>query len=211
MLVNLLDRERADFFTALRGASQQLSDRCVAVELPIGAEHEFRGVVDLVHMVAYLHGDGAAHDEAVDRSRTTCGAGRRVSRPPRWTSVGETSDELMERYLEGGEISREEMAVALKKLVTEGRAVPGRLRRGHPQHRHARPARPDRRGAALAGRGRRNVPEVGGRRDGSAYVFKTIADPFSGKVSLLRVFAGTMTGDSRSINSRTHGKERVAS
>ena len=53
ILVNMMDRERADFFASLRSLQEQLSDRCVAVELPIGSEHEFHGVVDLVHMVAY--------------------------------------------------------------------------------------------------------------------------------------------------------------
>src|SRR4051812_36137187 len=56
LLVNLLDRERADFYAALESLRERLSDRCVAVEIPIGSEHDFRGVVDLVHMVAYLHG-----------------------------------------------------------------------------------------------------------------------------------------------------------
>src|SRR5579862_4802593 len=66
VLVNLLDRERADFATTLEQLRERLSDRCVAVEIPIGTEHEFRGVVDLVHMVAYLHGeDASGHDESV--------------------------------------------------------------------------------------------------------------------------------------------------
>src|SRR6476469_8024395 len=66
VLVNLLDRERADFYTALTTLQERLSSKCVAVELPIGTEHEFSGVVDLVHMVAYLHGeDASGHDESV--------------------------------------------------------------------------------------------------------------------------------------------------
>src|SRR5438552_1220262 len=66
VLINLLDRERADFATALESLRSQLSEKCVGVEIPIGTEQDFRGVVDLVHMVAYLHGeDAAGHDEAV--------------------------------------------------------------------------------------------------------------------------------------------------
>jgi elongation factor G len=124
VLINLLDRERANFATAMDSLHERLSDRCVAVEIPIGSEHEFTGVVDLVHMVAYIHGeDASGHDEAVE-----------IPEELRQTAdeyhdrlmdvVCETSDELMERYLEGGEISREEMAEALKKLVTEGRIFP---------------------------------------------------------------------------------------
>src|SRR3954462_9659846 len=66
VLVNLLDRERADFFTALEQLRERLSDKCVAVEIPIGTERDFRGGVYLVHMVPYLHGqDASGHDEPV--------------------------------------------------------------------------------------------------------------------------------------------------
>src|SRR4051794_8921080 len=80
ILVNLLDRERADFFTTLEALQARLSPKCVAVELPIGREHEFHGVIDLVHMVAYDHGEGAG---ATSRSTspTTCG------RPPTSTTT----------------------------------------------------------------------------------------------------------------------------
>jgi len=113
----------------------------------------------------------------------------------------------MERYLEGVEISREEMAQALKNLVTEGELFPvgcGAATRnigsrglldliveGLPS-----PARA------------RNVPEVGGAST-LAYIFKTIADPYSGKINLLRVFAGTLTSDSTLVNNHTHAKERI--
>src|SRR4029079_1315407 len=63
VLVNLLDRERADFFTTLEALRERLSPKCVAVELPIGSEHEFHGIIDLVHMVAYDHGEGGGRDE----------------------------------------------------------------------------------------------------------------------------------------------------
>src|SRR3954462_3172787 len=66
VLVNLLDRERADFFAALEQLRERLSDKCVAVEIPIGTERDFRGGVYLVHMVPYLHGqDASGHDEPV--------------------------------------------------------------------------------------------------------------------------------------------------
>ena len=105
--------------------------------------------------------------------------------------VAETSDELMERYLEGDEITREEMAAALKKLVTEGELFPvgcGAATRNIGSHGLLdliveglpSPARA------------RNVPEVGGAAT-LAYVFKTIADPYSGKINLLRVFGGAVT------------------
>jgi elongation factor G len=208
ILVNLLDRERADFSTVMESLRERLSDRCVAVEIPIGSEQEFRGVVDLVHMVAYLHGDDASgHDEAVEipqELRETAEA----YHDRLMDVVCETSDELMERYLEGGEISRDEMAAALKKLVTEGEIFPvgcGAATRNIGAHGLLdliveglpSPARA------------KNVPDTAGANT-VAYVFKTIADPYSGKINLLRVFAGSVRSDSTLVNSRTHGKERLA-
>ncbi|HUZ85020.1 MAG TPA: elongation factor G, partial [Gaiellales bacterium] len=206
VLVNLLDRERADFFAALDDLRSRLSDRCVAVEIPIGAEHEFRGVVDLVHMVAYLHGPDGVHDEPVEIPEQVADLAARYH-DQLMDVVAETSDELMERYLEGEQITREEMASALKKLVTEGLLFPvgcGAATRnigsrglldliveGLPS-----PARA------------RNEPEVGGAST-VAYVFKTIADPYSGRINLLRVFAGTLASDSTLHNNHSHARERV--
>ena len=207
VLVNLLDRERADFFTALEQLRERLSDKCVAVEIPIGTEQDFRGVVDLVHMVAYLHGeDASGHDESVPIPEDLQPLADEYH-DKLMDVVAETSDELMERYLDGGEITREEMAVALKQLVTEGQVFPvgcGAATRNIGSHGLLdliveglpSPARA------------RNVPETGGANT-LAYIFKTIADPYSGRINLMRVYAGTLKGDSQLVNSRTHGKERV--
>jgi elongation factor G len=207
VLVNLLDRERADFFTALEQLRERLSDKCVAVEIPIGSENDFHGVVDLVHMVAYLHGeDAAGHDESVPIPDDLKELAEEYH-DKLMDVVAETSDELMERYLEGGEITRDEMAHALKQLVTDGQVFPvgcGAATRNIGSHGLLdliveglpSPARA------------RNVPESGGAST-VAYVFKTIADPYSGKISMMRVFAGSLKGDSQLVNSRTHGKERI--
>jgi len=207
VLVNLLDRERADFFAALEQLRERLSDKCVAVEIPIGTEQDFRGVVDLVHMVAYLHGeDASGHDESVPIPDDLKPLADEYH-DKLMDVVAETSDELMERYLDGGEITREEMAVALKQLVTDGQVFPvgcGAATRNIGSHGLLdliveglpSPARA------------RNVPETGGAST-LAYIFKTIADPYSGRINLMRVFAGALKGDSQLVNSRTHGKERV--
>jgi elongation factor G len=207
VLVNLLDRERADFFVALEQLRERLSDKCVAVEIPIGTEQDFRGVVDLVHMVAYLHGeDASGHDESVPIPDDLKPLADEYH-DKLMDVVAETSDELMERYLDGGEITREEMAVALKQLVTDGQVFPvgcGAATRNIGSHGLLdliveglpSPARA------------RNVPETGGAST-LAYIFKTIADPYSGRINLMRVYAGALKGDSQLVNSRTHGKERV--
>src|ERR671933_1567547 len=66
VFVNMLDRERADFVRTLDGLRSQLSDRCVAVHLPIGSEHELTGIVDLLHMTAYMSPEAARSDGATD-------------------------------------------------------------------------------------------------------------------------------------------------
>ena len=75
VFVNMLDRERADFYRVLEAARQQLSDRCVAIQLPIGSEHELTGVVDLLHMCAYMDpsgGERAARSRSPTRWPTSC-------------------------------------------------------------------------------------------------------------------------------------------
>src|SRR5256714_10900753 len=66
LFVNMLDRERADFFRALESARPQLSDKCVAIHLPIGAEHELTGIVDLLHMKAYVSPEGGKEATPVE-------------------------------------------------------------------------------------------------------------------------------------------------
>src|SRR5581483_11174864 len=66
VFVNMLDRERADFFRTLNALRDQLSDRCVAIQLPIGAEHELTGVVDLLHNCAYMSPEGQREGKATD-------------------------------------------------------------------------------------------------------------------------------------------------
>ena len=206
ILVNLLDRERADFFTTLEALQARLSPKCVAVELPIGREHEFHGVIDLVHMVAYDHGEGAGRDEPTDIPDDLRATADEYH-DKLMDVVSETSDELMERYLEGGEISREEMGAAMKKLVTEGELFPvgcGAATRNIGSHGLLdliveglpSPLRA------------KNLPEVGDAGT-VAYVFKTIADPFSGKLNLLRVFSGEVKSDSTLVNNHSRSKERI--
>jgi elongation factor G len=206
VFVNMLDRERADFYRALEQFRTQLSERCVAVHLPIGSEHELTGIVDLLHMCAYESADGGReggpgeipeelHD-TVEQYRTQL-----------LDSVVETDEGLMERYLEGEELGTEEVAHALKDAVTRGELFPvacgvatknlgttallDLLVEGVPSPAK-RPASIDVDGAGTA-----------------AFVFKTVADPFAGRINLFRVLSGTLGSDATVVNARTHGKERV--
>jgi FliA/WhiG family RNA polymerase sigma factor len=122
--VNLLDRERADFAAAIAALQSQLSPNLVAISIPIGVEHGFRGIVDLLHMVAYVdEGDGSREGDAVPIP-DDLQAQAQEWRDRLMDHVAEASDELMERYLEGEPISDDE----LRSLDWVPRSVRARAR-----------------------------------------------------------------------------------
>src|SRR4051812_4730553 len=113
VFVNMLDRERADFFAALESLKSAFGQHVVATEIPIGAEHEIRGVIDLIDMTAFEYAGadrGSAREiEIPEELRSQA----EEYRERLMDEVAENSDELMERYLEGEEISHEETVAAL--------------------------------------------------------------------------------------------------
>src|ERR687884_1549291 len=112
--VNMLDRERADFFRTLDGLKAAFGPHVVATEIPIGSEHEVRGIVDLVDMKAYEYaGDGRDNCNEIpipDELRAQADEYREKL----MDEVAEVHEDLMERYLEGEEISHDEIVEALK-------------------------------------------------------------------------------------------------
>src|SRR2546427_828607 len=104
IFVNMLDRERADFYRVLESLRSQLSDRCVAVHIPIGAEHELRGIVDLLHMQAYMDPEGQRESGPVDIP-TEMQAEVEQYRERLLDAVVETDEGLMERNLDEQELS----------------------------------------------------------------------------------------------------------
>ena len=124
VFVNMLDRERADFFAALDSLKAAFGPHVVATEIPIGAEHEVRGVVDLIDLKAFVHEgtdrDGAQEVDIPDELRSQA----EEYRDKLMDEVAENSDELMERYLEGEEIAHDEIVTVLKQGVTAGRIFP---------------------------------------------------------------------------------------
>src|SRR5918999_852111 len=192
IFVNMLDRERADFFRALESLKAAFGQHVVATEIPIGAEHELEGVIDLVDMKAYRYdGEGRATAQEMEIPEELAERAQEY-REKLMDEVAEVSDELMERYLEGEEISHEETVNALKTGVTEGRIFPvtcGAATKniGTDRLLHAfvedLPS-PAKRGP-LQLDGMTLEPEEAG--DVIAFVFKTLADPFAGRVNWFRV------------------------
>src|SRR6187455_1143151 len=122
--VNMLDRERADFFRTLESLKAAFGPHVVATEIPIGSEHEIRGVVDLVDMKAYEY-DGDGRDNAREIPiPDELEAQAQEYREKLMDEVAEVSDSLMERYLEGEEISHDEIVQALKDGTNHGGIFP---------------------------------------------------------------------------------------
>jgi elongation factor G len=122
-VVNMLDRERADFHRTLEAMQAQLSERCVAVHLPIGSEHELTGIVDLLHLCAYTSPDGGREAEPTEIPAELADEVKEY-REKLLDEVVQADEALMERYLEGQELGVEEVAHALKDAVTRGEVFP---------------------------------------------------------------------------------------
>ncbi len=220
VFVNMLDRERADFFAALDSLKAAFGPHVVATEIPIGAEQEVRGVVDLIDMEAWVYdqGGGRGNAERVpipDELRPRA----EEYREKLMDEVAENSDELMERYLEGEEIDHAEIVTALKRGVTEGHLFPvtcGVATKNLGTNRLLEALvedlpSPQMRGALAAiGEGGEAI-EIEPDENGPlfAYVFKTTADPYTGRINIFRVYSGTIRSDSQAVNVSRHQKERL--
>ncbi|HUB35918.1 MAG TPA: elongation factor G [Solirubrobacteraceae bacterium] len=212
--VNMLDRERADFFRALEQLKKAFGQHVVATEIPIGAEHEISGVIDLVDMTAFRQdsAERASWSEiAIPDDRLELA---QEYREKLMDEVSEVSDALMERYLEGEEISHEEIVGALKEGTNHGKIFPvvcGVATRNLGTSRLLEAIVEDLPSPVKHGSLRLGEVELTAdpERELFAYVFKTRADPFAGRVNLLRVYQGTLRADSQALSSRGHAKERI--
>jgi elongation factor G len=217
--VNMLDRERADFFRALESLQSAFGNHVVATEIPIGSEHEVRGVIDLIDMKAFVaQGEGRGAPEPQDIPEELQAQAQEY-REKLMDEVAENSDELMERYLEGEEIDHDEIVTVLKRGVTDGKIFPvtcgvatknlgtTRLLEALVEDLPS----PAMRGPVTALDGDGQEIEIAPEHDGEliAYVFKTLADPYAGRLNLFRVYSGTLKGDSQVTNVTQRAKERI--
>jgi elongation factor G len=208
VFVNMLDRERADFFRTLEQLRAQLDARCVAVHLPIGSEHEMSGVVDVLHMCAYSSPEGGKEAEPGPVPDELAGMAAEY-REKLLDAVVETDEGLMERYLEGEELGAEEVATALKEAVTKGEVFP--VACGIATKNLGTHALLDLLVEGIASPAKKGSPiDVDGAAT-AAFVFKTVADPFAGRINVFRVLTGTITPESNLVNLRGKGKERTGS
>src|SRR5438067_9103786 len=197
VFVNMLDRERADFFRALDSLKAAFGPHVVATEIPIGSEHETSGLIDLVDMKAYRY-DGDGRENCTEISiPDELQAQAEEYREKLMDEVAENSDALMERYLEGEEISHDEIVSALKDGTNHGAIFPvtcGVATRNLGTNRlldaivEDLPS-PVKHGGLQVGE---MTLEPAEDAELFAYVFKTRADPFAGRINMFRVYQGVM-------------------
>ncbi len=214
-----MDRERADFGRTLEGLQKRFGRTLLPVQIPIGQEHDFTGVVDLVAQKAYRFtkdGNGKATPgdvpaELADEVETH--RGRLIE------AVAETDDQLMEGFFENGTLSQEDLEKGLRRAVARRQIFPVTLASGShgigpsalldaflslvpsPADREPFPAK------NLGGEDIALAADPAGPV--AALVFKTLSDPFTGKISILRVVSGTLGSDSTVYNSRAEETERL--
>jgi elongation factor G len=214
VLINRIDRENADFASAVRQVQERFGKRCLPLQVPIGAQDAFQGVVDLIEMQAYL-------GEKAEAGAVPESLGAEVSsyREQLIEAIAETDDTLINKFLEGEELSQEELRSGLRAAVCSGGVVPILVTSagkniGVPRVLDAlagyAPSPADR-GETVA------HDESGGEVQLSAdpnaplavLAFKTSADPYVGKLTYLRVFSGTMKPDSHVWNANRKAQERI--
>ncbi|HYM46178.1 MAG TPA: elongation factor G [Solirubrobacteraceae bacterium] len=214
LFVNMLDRERADFFRTLEQLKKAFGQHVVATEIPIGEEHELEGVIDLVDMKAFRQdsaGQRCWSEIPIPQAQAELA---QEYREKLMDEVSEVSDALMERYLEGEEISHGEIVDALKEGTNHGKIFPvvcGVATRNLGTTRLLDAIVEDLPSPVKHGALELGELELEPDPDAElfAYVFKTRADPFAGRINLLRVYQGTLRADSHALNTRAHAKERI--
>jgi elongation factor G len=216
MVITKLDKEHADFGSALESAQKTFSRAIIPFTLPIGKEKDFRGVVDVVHMKAYeLGADGKAKEIDIPSD------GRALVEKTRERLielVAESDDALMEKYFEQGTLEESDILPNINKAIAQSKlcpvfAVSGSTLVGlrallngivdyapDPAHHEAEYGRPV--------DGRPDADRIARRYSDSepfsAYCFRTVADPFAGRINVMKVISGHLQGDATVLNA-THG------
>jgi elongation factor G len=217
ILINKLDRERASFQNTLDQLLQSFGTQVAPLELPLGEEHDFEGVADLLARKAYRYGSGPNAEEGEWPDDISGKAD--PYREKLMEAVAESDDALIEKYLEEGELSEEEVVHGVKRGFAEARIAPVLCAAA------ARPIGVDRVLQFVADefpspldRGPVTVLDKAGEEKQracdpgeplSAYVFKTVSDPYVGHITMFRVFSGKMRPDATVYNATKTTDERI--
>src|SRR5947199_204509 len=199
VVVNKLDKENSDFYGAVAAMRETLTPRPFPLHLPIGAEHEFRGIVDLLHLKAFVTAeDGKGSEVPIPedmKQRVDEYRGQLIE------AAAESDDSLLEKYLDAGTLSKDEIQRGLRQGILEGKVAPVVCC------------------SATKLLGVRTLmstiaelmppPEAEPEKPAKAFVFSTGGDQF-GRVSYFKVVAGTVKADAHLPNLSRGGEERLA-
>lgn len=215
-----MDRERADFARALEDVQKNLTAKAVPIQVPIGQEAGFAGVVDLTRMRALRFapdGPGKATEGEIPAEVKALAEKYRAALVE---AVAEGDDQLLEKYLEAGALSEAEVQEGLARAIREQKLFP--VLCGAPSRNiavsplldlivDAFPS-PVERPAAQGTEPKADGTVTREAKDEaplSALVFKTVADPYAGKVTMFRVYSGSLSSDSTVLNANKGAKERI--
>jgi elongation factor G len=217
IFINKLDRERADFSRVFHEASDIFDPKPIILQLPIGAEDDFKGVVDLISGQAYIYNEeGKAQKSEIPADMQDEVESEKENLIE---NIAEADDDLVERYLEGEELTEEELRGALRKGTLARTFVPvvcGSATRNvgidlamdlvvdsmpSPLDRGSRAGTDPATGEEIE-----RAPDPDGPF--SAFVVKTLADPYAGRLTIFRVVSGSLGSDGNFYNSSKETKER---
>jgi len=219
LVINKLDRERSSFDRTLENIQQVFGRTAVPIQLPIGSERDFKGVVDLVRMKAYtytLDGDGKGKEGDIPANMAE---DAKKAHEALVEMVAEGNDKLLEEFFEMGTLPADDIVLGLREAVKQTRIFPVLCASGLHNigtdlllnfilEDFPGPADGDPWRATLNGKDVERA--VKDSEPVSAFVFKTVADPFAGRVSYFKVVSGVVKNDANLVNSRTGVAERLA-
>ncbi len=204
VIISKMDRENADFSKTLSDIQSRLSNRCVATQLPVGSQSDLRGHVDLITMRAHIQ--GLEQDVPADLEEEALALRENLIEV-----VVEADDDLMSKYLEGVELSTAEIAHAMQSATSQGIAMPVVVASAPKTIGvdalldticSVLPSPVERQAASEQIEATSSGPVA-------ALVFKTTADPFTGKISYFRVYSGEVASNSQLTNIHKGATERI--
>ncbi len=218
IFVSKVDRDRADFQRTVEDIQSNFGDICVPFMLPIGSGEDFKGVVDILHAKAFVY-----KEDETGKFEVTDVPDDLVDQVEQYKEqiierVAEADDELLEKYLEGEELSPEEIESGIKKAVASHKLVPitcgsGVANKGIAQFMDVIQKyfpspldRGARKGKDLEGNEIERQPSPD--EPFSALVVKTLSDPYAGRLTIMRIFSGVLSADSTMFNANKKVKER---
>ncbi|MEP7308486.1 MAG: elongation factor G [Acidobacteriota bacterium] len=220
VVVNRLDRERASLERTLQSLREVCHRTVIPIQLPIGEEKSFRGVVDLIAKKAFIFQSDESGTFAAAEIPADMTAAVEVAREALIEMVAEADETLMERFFEAGTLTDDELTAGLRGATMAGKLFPllctsALLNIGAPQLLDAvvayLPSPADRPFKGL-GRDGASVARAANEKDPvAAFVWKTIADPFAGRITMFRVVSGALKSDSTVVNKTKEGVERLGS